>query len=204
MVEFSEAALHGVSRMMKHVVPCLFVAALTISFAGCAARTTPAPAGRPEAAVPVPRAAVPPPPATQTIQEPLSPPPPAPRADAPASIPPVAPAPAPVDFPAKRVAGYLPAGCIVTEISDRELVVKRSKATRAPSLYEESIALSRLRGQLKSRVTIPTGTAAQSSLKDGTASIVFTAPLPPAEAAGAISSALSLDAVQKVRAVLAP
>lgn len=193
--------------MTKRVFLCLAAAFLAIQSPGCAARTPAAPAGRPAAAAPLHRTAVPQPPAREADQETVAlPQPPALQANEPSAAPPVAPAPVPaqVDPPAQRVAAYLPQGCIVADISDRELVVKRSKTTRAPSLYEESIALSRLRGQLKSRPAIPTGTAAQSSLKDGTASIVFTAPLPPAEAAGAIASALSLDAVQKVRAVLAP
>lgn len=90
------------------------------------------------------------------------------------------------------------------QISDATLLVKRNSTTPPASLFEESIALSKLRGQLKTRPGIPRGTAEKSGLRDGTATLVFAGPLPAAEAAGAISAALSLDGIQRVRAVLAP
>lgn len=111
---------------------------------------------------------------------------------------------APPEPPSARVAGFLPQGLVVLQISDSTLLVKRNATTPPASLFEESIALSKLRGQLKTRAGIPRGTAEKSSLRAGTASLVFAGPLPAAEAAGAISAALSLDGIQRVRAVLAP
>ncbi len=195
--------MHAVSLTMKYGILCLGATVVALSAVGCVTRS-------PDR-VPIQAAGVPPSKAiSRSLVQEEVPPPPTPVSESarPAFVPPPAPVPTPAPRPpappARRVAAYLPHGCIVAEISDRELLVKTSTATRAPSLYEESISLSRLRGQLKSRPGIPKGTVDQSSLKDGTATIVFTAPLPPAEAAGVITSALSLDAVQRVRAVLAP
>jgi len=191
---------------MKREILCLGAAVVAVNLCGCATRSNDRGANLALSvlkAEPLPR------PKSQEAVGQAQPPVREGSNNAPAASPqppPSAPPPPRHDpeTPARRVAAYLPQGCIATEVSDRELLVRSSTATRAPSLYEESISLSRLRGQLKSRPGVPAGTADQSSLKDGTATILFTGPLPPAEAAGVISSALSLDAVQRVRVVLAP
>lgn len=172
--------------------------------AGCASPRQKTPATAPVVASPATH--------PTTLAAPATVLPPAPTPPPPAEVPtpssarresplPAAPA-APVETPAARVADYLPQGLVVLQISDSTLLVKRISSSPPASLFEESIALNKLRGQLKSRPSIPRGTAEKSRLQDGTASIAFAGPLPAAEAAGAISAALSLDGIQRVRAVL--
>jgi len=179
----------------------LLVISVACALAGCVS-ARPAPCPRPASpdqplSAPGPTAPVPRAPAAQPVRE-------APAVAAPPATEEPARVSAPPEPPAARVAGFLPQGLVVLQISDSTLLVKRNAATQPASLFEESIALSKLRGQLKTRPGIPRGTAEKSGLRAGTASLVFAGPLPAAEAAGAISAALSLDGIQRVRAVLAP
>ena len=96
----------------------------------------------------------------------------------------------------------LPKTCVVMEVSSTTLLVKPGTPTPAPSLFEEAIALSKLRGLLTAMPAIPKDTAQKTRLQNGTATIPFEKSVPPADVASAGAAALSVDGVQRVRAVM--
>ncbi len=96
----------------------------------------------------------------------------------------------------------LPKSCSILESTPTTLLVKRSGTTGSPSLFEEAIALGKLRGLLSSKTSIPKSTAQKTKLQNGTATIPFGRNTPLAEAANIIVAALAMDGIQKVRAEL--
>jgi hypothetical protein len=103
---------------------------------------------------------------------------------------------------ASSVRKLLPKTCVVMEVSSTTVLVKPGTPTPAPSLFEEAIALSKLRGLLTARPAIPKDTAQKTRLQNGTATIPFGKSVPPADVASAVAAALSVDGVQRVRAVM--
>ncbi len=114
----------------------------------------------------------------------------------------VAEKPIPRDTPSSALGKLLPRSCAILESTPTMLLVKRSGTTGSPSLFEEAIALGKLRGILTSKPAIPKGTAQKTRLQNGTATIPFGKGVPPAETANIIVAALSVDGIQKVRAEL--
>ena len=106
------------------------------------------------------------------------------------------------ESPSSVVRKLLPKTCVVLEATTTTLLVKSWAPTESPSLFEEAIALSKLRGLLAARPALPKGTAQKTRLQNGTAIIPFGKSVPPDDAAAAVVAALSVDGVQRVRAVL--
>lgn len=105
-----------------------------------------------------------------------------------------------VESPSASVRKLLPKTCVVLEVSSTTLLVKPGTPTPTPSLFEEAIALSKLRGLLTARPAIPKETAQNTRLQNGTAVIPFGKSVAPADVASAVAAALSIDGVQRVRA----
>lgn len=112
--------------------------------------------------------------------------------------------PSPEEAPAysARIGRLLPRSFVILESTEATLLVKNSRPAGSSSLFEEAIALSKLRGLLSARPSLPKAVAQQTKLRDGTAIIPLEKSLPPSEAASVIVTALSVDGVQRVRAVL--
>lgn len=108
------------------------------------------------------------------------------------------------ETPSSSVRKLLPKTCVVMEVAPATLLVKSGTPTPTPSLFEEAIALSKLRGLLTARPAIPKETAQKTRLQNGTATIPFGKFVPPADVASAVAAALSVDGVQRVRAVMGP
>ena len=106
------------------------------------------------------------------------------------------------DSPALALRKLLPKSCLVVEMTYTSLLVKSDKPTAPVSLFEEAITLSKLRGLLSAKSSIPKAGVQKTVLRNGTAEIPFGKSVPPADAAAAIAAALSLDGVQRVRAQL--
>ena len=106
------------------------------------------------------------------------------------------------ETPSTSLRKLLPKTCVVMEVTPTMLLVKSGAPTISPSLFEEAISLSKLRGLLSSRPTIPKETAQKTRLQNGTATIPFGKCVSSADAAAAVVAALSVDGVQRVRAVL--
>jgi len=82
------------------------------------------------------------------------------------------------------------------------LLVRRTDVEVQPSaLFEEAIALGRVRSRLKGSADLPADIADQSRISDGTVTIPFGTNTSPDRAAEAISMVLAVDGVQRVRAV---
>lgn len=87
-------------------------------------------------------------------------------------------------------------------VSSDVLVVKRTDIQApAAALFEQAIALNRLRTTLIARNGIPAEVTHNVRLKDGQATIPFGRRIAPEKAAEAIITALSVEGVQHVRAV---
>ncbi len=108
---------------------------------------------------------------------------------------------APEPTTANRTASLLKRRYIVSEPSPVQVIVKNPGTIARPSLFEEAIALSKIRGKLKTQRAIPPGVSERTTLKEGTVTIPMAGTLTPAEAAAAISAALGVDGVQRVNAV---
>jgi hypothetical protein len=106
------------------------------------------------------------------------------------------------ETPSSSVRKLLPKTCVVMEVAPTTLLVKSGTPTSPPSLFEEAIALSKLRGLLTARPAIPKETAQNTRLQNGTATIPFGKSVPPADVASAVVAALAVDGVQRVRAVM--
>jgi len=106
------------------------------------------------------------------------------------------------ETPSSALGKLLPKSCSILESTPSTLLVKRSGTTGSPSLFEEAIALGKLRGLLSSKTAIPKNTAQKTKLQNGTATIPFGRTTPLAEAANIIVAALAMDGIQKVRAEL--
>ena len=106
------------------------------------------------------------------------------------------------ESPSSDVRKLLPKTCVVLEVTTTTLLVKSCAPTESSSLFEEAIALSKLRGLLTGKPAIPRGTAQKTRLQNGTAIIPFGKSVPPSDVADAVVAALSVDGVQRVRAVL--
>ena len=91
---------------------------------------------------------------------------------------------------------------MILEATPTTLLVKSGPPAELPSLFEEAITLSKLRGLLSARPEIPKETASKTRLQNGTATIPFGKTVSSAEAASAIEAAFSVEGVQRVRAVL--
>lgn len=156
---------------------------------------------RKQAAVPVSRPAVPPPESANRSFPSLAAPVEAARKSVPQSPPPTE-QPHVKDTPSASLRKLLPKTCVVMEATATTLLVKSGAPTASPSLFEEAIALSKLRGFLSARPEIPKDTAQRTKLQNGTATIPFGKSVSPADAAAAVVAALSVDGVQRVRAEL--
>ncbi len=106
------------------------------------------------------------------------------------------------ETPASNLKKLLPKSCVAMEVTPTTLLVKSGTPTASPSLFEEAIALSKLRGLLSARPAIPRETAQKTRLQNGTAIIPFGKSVSPSDAADAVVAALSVDGVQRVRASL--
>ena len=106
------------------------------------------------------------------------------------------------ESPSSGVRKLLPQTCVVLEATSTTLLVKSWAPAESHSLFEEAIALSKLRGLLAARPAIPKDTAQKTRLQNGTAIIPFGKSVPAADAAAAVAAALSVDGVQRVRALL--
>ena len=106
------------------------------------------------------------------------------------------------ETPSASLRKLLPKTCVVMEITPTMLLVKSGAPAESASLFEEAISLSKLRGLLSARATIPKETAQKTRLQNGTATIPFGKHVSSADAAAAVVAALSVDGVQRVRAVL--
>ena len=106
------------------------------------------------------------------------------------------------ESPASSLKKLLPKTCVVMEVTATTLLVKSRTLTASSSLFEEAIALSKLRGLLAARPAIPKDTAQKTRLQNGTAIIPFGKSVPAADAAAAVAAALSVDGVQRVMALL--
>ena len=106
------------------------------------------------------------------------------------------------ETPSSGVRKLLPETCVVLEATPTTLLVKSRTPMESPSLFEEAIALSKLRGLLSARPAIPRDSAQKTRLQNGTATIPFGKSVSPSDAASAVAAALSVDGVQRVRAVL--
>jgi len=106
------------------------------------------------------------------------------------------------DPQAQALRNLLPRSCVVVEMTPASLLVKSDKPSAPVSLFEEAITLSKLRGLLSAKSSIPKSGVQKTVLRNGTAELTFTKSVPPADAAAAIVAALSLDGVQRVRAQL--
>ena len=108
--------------------------------------------------------------------------------------------PAPEPTLANRTASLLRHRYIVSELSAFQLLVRNPANVAAPSLFEEAIALSKIRGKLKSQKVIPPGGSEKTTIKDGTVTIPFGYSVSPTDAASAISGALGVNGIQRVNA----
>jgi hypothetical protein len=106
------------------------------------------------------------------------------------------------ETPASCLKKLLPKTSVAMEVNPTTLLVKSGAPTEPPSLFEEAIALSKLRGLLAARPAIPKDTPHKTKLQNGTATIPFGKSVPPSDAAAAVVAALSVEGVQRVRAVL--
>ena len=106
------------------------------------------------------------------------------------------------ETPASSLKKLLPKTCVVLEVNPTTLLVKSGAPAESPSLFEEAIALSKLRGLLAARPAIPKDTPHKTRLQNGTATIPFGKSVPLSDVAAAVVAALSVDRVQRVRAVL--
>jgi hypothetical protein len=111
---------------------------------------------------------------------------------------------APEPTTANRTASLLKRRYIVSEPSPAQVIVKNPGTIPPPSLFEEAIALSKIRGRLKTQKALPPGVSERTTLKAGTVTIPMAGTLTPTEAAAAISAALGVDGVQRVNAVWDP
>ncbi|MEI8313275.1 MAG: hypothetical protein WCH98_21200, partial [Verrucomicrobiota bacterium] len=158
---------------------------------------------RKQAAAPVPvplPAATPPKPATRSLPPPVIPEEPAHKTAPP--LPDPAEQPHVRETPASSVRKLLPKTCVVMEVTPTTLLVKSGAPTESSSLFEEAIALSKLRGILTAKPAIPKDTSQKTKLQNGTATIPFGKSVSPSDAATAVVAAFSVDGVQRVRAVL--
>lgn len=143
-----------------------------------AAPTMPARSSRPPPALPEKPPSQVPPPATGTVEQHSR------------------------ETPAASLRRLLPKTCVVLEITPTTLLIKSGTPAGSSSLFEEAIALSKLRGRLTARPAIPKDTAQKTKLQNGTAIIPFGKSVPPDDAADAVAAALTVNGVQQVRAVL--
>jgi hypothetical protein len=111
-------------------------------------------------------------------------------------------APSDRESPCTSLRKLLPKSCVVVEATPTTLLVKSGTPTDPPSLFEEAITLSKLRGLLSAKPSIPKETAQKTKLQNGTATIPFGKSVSSADAASAVETAFSVEGVQRVRAVL--
>ena len=102
---------------------------------------------------------------------------------------------------AGRTASLLKRRYIVTELAPDQLLVKNPGTIAGSSLFEEAIALGKIRGKLKSQKSVPSGVSEKTTLKDGTVTIPFGTSMAPSDAAAAISGVLGVNGIQRVSAV---
>lgn len=104
---------------------------------------------------------------------------------------------------ALKIASELRGKYVIAETSPVALLITSQNLERqqAISLFEEAIALSKLRGTLKAHNKIPSRVVENTTLKNGTATIPFLHTTPPSDAAEVISKALRIDGVRCVHAV---
>lgn len=106
------------------------------------------------------------------------------------------------ETPASSLKKLLPKTFVAMEVTPTTLLVKSGAPMESPSLFEQAIALSKLRGLLSARPAIPRETAQKTRLQNGMATIPFGKSVSSADAASAVVAALSVDGIQRVRAVL--
>jgi hypothetical protein len=131
------------------------------------------------------------------------------KPDQPASTRPAAQTTTPVSLPstatgsaAQKTAAEIRGRYAISIPSGDVLVVRRTDIdVRAPALFEEAIALGRVRSRLKGSADLPGDIAERSKISEGTVIIPFGANTSPDRAAEAISMVLAVDGVQRVRAL---
>jgi len=116
---------------------------------------------------------------------------------------PIAPGPSQNSL-AGNVASRLAPDYLVNEISGGQLSVRRPASVPPPSLFEGGIALSRIRGQLKSHSSFPPFVSEKTTLRNGIVTIPFGPQADPRESAEAIASALATDGIHRVNASFSP
>lgn len=160
----------------------LVVSSVSI-FSGCATRQPSAVPTEPSAIVRTPA-----PPSKTSLRIPKTSP-----STSPALLPPTTPTTADITT---AVAQNLGPGFSVLSISPTSLRVAEIPLStrRAPSLFEESILLGKIRATLK------TSAASKASFKNGTAVISLPGNIAPATASGIIEKLFSIDGVNEVRA----
>ncbi|MFZ4778735.1 MAG: hypothetical protein ACOYM3_25485 [Terrimicrobiaceae bacterium] len=161
--------------------------------AGCATVKNPSPATVPESVLSAPRVS----PVSKTVLQPESP-----RTLVPAPAGPVERSSAEPPSYTSRLCRLMPGNCVVLESTETNLLVKRAAPVGSSSLFEEAIALSKLRGRLSAWPSLPKNIPQQTKIRNGTAVIPIGKSLPPEEAVDVIVMALSVDGIQEVRAVV--
>lgn len=76
---------------------------------------------------------------------------------------------------------------------------KNEEPTPAPSLYEDAVALGRLRGKLKTVPGIPDSSFHQATVRGGSAVIPIEDSLPATTVANIVDTALTVDVLRSVR-----
>lgn len=106
------------------------------------------------------------------------------------------------ESPAGKLRKALPETCVVAEATSTMLLVHLSRSAEPPALFEEAIALSKLRGILNATPSLPKDTAPRTSLRNGMATIPLPERLTPSAQAEIVMAALDVQGVQKVRVIL--
>jgi len=76
---------------------------------------------------------------------------------------------------------------------------KNEEPTPSPSLYEDAVALGRLRGKLKTVVGIPDSSFHHATVRSGSAVIPIEDSLPATTVANIVDTALTVDVLRSVR-----
>jgi len=186
---------------------CILVLAACIA-AGCTSPTgklkpaqVPVPRGDGKTALVAPKRgderAVVPEPGKPFEQSPPVPVPPPARTPAPSATPPgVAPL-------ATRLAARLRSRLLLVESESGSLTAGYSGKSSPPSLFEEAIALNKVRAALKKTSGIVAGSPSRTTMKSGTVTLSIDPAAPDQGTAGLVENLLTIEGVQKVR-VLVP
>lgn len=176
--------------MLRRLVPLIAAAILS----GCATQRPPAPPAEPSVA-----AVRPPKPLPRALPSDVSRPQDAPPPPAPVVVRTVSTGGDRGLTLSKRTALELSGDCTVESVTRDVLVVKQNGARSVDaSLYEQAIYLARVRSRLAG--SLPRESIERVTLRDGVAHIPFTPDIAPSVAAEAISEALAVDGIDRVKA----